>query len=53
LLANGASIDDLLGWMMANEAASWVLCTHGEVLHSLLHAAQSSGLITVPVRATD
>ena len=53
LLAKDASVDALLDWILSNESAPWALCTHGEVLHALLDAARTSGLVTVPARATE
>jgi broad specificity phosphatase PhoE len=53
LLANDGPVDELLDWILANASAPWVLCTHGEVLHALLDAARSSGVVTAPALATE
>lgn len=53
LLAKDAPVDALLSWLLANQRAPWVLCTHGEVFRALLQAARTSGLVTVPVVVTE
>lgn len=53
LLAKDAPVDALLSWLLANQCAPWVLCTHGEVFRALLRAARASGLVTVPVVVTE
>jgi broad specificity phosphatase PhoE len=53
LLAKDGPVDELLDWILANPAAPWALCTHGEVLSTLLIVARSSGLVTAPARATE
>lgn len=53
LLAKDGPVDELLAWVLANAAAPWALCTHGEVLHALLDAGRASGLLDAPRRATE
>lgn len=53
LLAKDAPVDTLLSWLLANQCAPWVLCTHGEVFRALLGAARASGLVTLPLVVTE
>jgi phosphohistidine phosphatase SixA len=53
LLAKDAPVEALLAWLLVNRTAPWVLCTHGEVVRTLLYAGRSSGLITAPARVTE
>ncbi|RYV49753.1 phosphoglycerate mutase family protein [Pengzhenrongella frigida] len=53
LLAVDGGVDELMTWILGNASAPWALCTHGEVLHTLLDAGRSSGRIDAPARATE